>query len=190
MSRNVANQLMLKYGFGQMASCRTINRLVSAQILNTNYNLLCGQSVSVLVNYRDFSTRQPAPDTSESSTILPKINALLIDTKKLTPVSTNLYTNGKSLFRRQWEAFFNWYDEISHTNEVRNAHKQVEELQEKLSQAQELRRDVSKELSNIRHDLQVCYADQANCSKGDPRYLELIRKEIEVSCKICVLIAV
>lgn len=102
------------------------------------------------------------------------------ETKKFGPASRTAIDSGKSLFRRQWDAFFNWYDEVSHTNEVREAHRQVEELQEKLNQAQNLRRDVSKELNNIRYDLQTCFADQANCQKGDPRYLELVRREIEV----------
>ncbi|XP_055312824.1 mitochondrial potassium channel-like [Sitodiplosis mosellana] len=183
MSKNVANQLVCKYGFGRMVNCRRVNGLADTRILNTNYHHLIwgGQSTSFLVNYRDFSTRQPL--SSATSSVLPKINALLNDTKRFTPVSTNIISGGKSLFRRQWDAFFNWYDEISHTNEVREAHKQVEELQDKLSQAQNLRRDVSKELSDIRYELQTCYADQANCPKGDPRFLELIRREIEISNK-------
>lgn len=179
MSRNIANQLIWNYGFGRMASCRRINGLAGARVFNSNYNMSRGQSTSVSIIYRKFSTRES--DTTTSASILPKINALLNDTKKLTPVSTNIINNSKSLFRRQWEAFFNWYDEISHTNEVRIAHKQVEELQDKLNQAQQLRRDVSKELNDIRYELQMCYADQANCQKGDPRYLELIRREIEAS---------
>lgn len=179
MSRNIANHLIWNYG--RIVNCKNINGLASVRFVYTNSNLLWGQSTGVTPNYRGFSTRESDTPTPSTISIMPKINALLNDTKKLTPASTNLINNGKSLFRRQWEAFFNWYDEISHTNEVRTAHKQVEELQDKLNQAQQLRRDVSKELNDIRYELQMCYADQANCQKSDPRFLELIRREIEVS---------
>lgn len=159
---------------------------------NRTYVMQWGQrtSVSLLNTHRKFSSEKPAApvlpsstplnDTESQSQVLSKIKALLKDCNKFAPASKSMITNGKSLFRRQSDAFFNWYDEISHTNEVREAHKQVEELQDKLNQAQNLRRDVSKELNDIRYELQVCFADQANCPKGDPRYLELIRREIEV----------
>lgn len=178
MSRAVASQLFWNYGLGRMASGR-VSGLYSRRFLNANHTSLCKQIV--LVNYRDYSSRQPLPSKPEPPSILPKITALLNETNKFTPASKAILDNGKSLFRRQWDAFFNWYDEISHTNEVRIAHKQVEDLQDKLNQAQQLRRDVSKELNDIRYELQVCYADQANCQKGDPRYLEMIRREIEVN---------
>lgn len=69
---------------------------------------------------------------------------------------------------------------MSHTSEIREAHLHVEKLQEELKLAQERRRDISRELSDIRYELQLVYADLANCKKGEPRYLELIRKEYEV----------
>lgn len=72
------------------------------------------------------------------------------------------------------------YEELSHTNEVRAAHQHVENLQEELKAAQERRRDIAKQLSDIRYELQLCYADLANCKKGEPRYLELIRKEYDI----------
>ncbi|XP_031637287.1 mitochondrial potassium channel-like, partial [Contarinia nasturtii] len=182
MSINVANQLIRNYyGLGRMANYRSVNRLYSTRILSSNQTLICRKTVSI--NLCEYSTQKPSSNAPASPSILPKITALLSETSKLTPVSQTIINNGRSLFRRQWDAFFNWYDEISHTNEVRIAHKQVEDLQDKLNQAQQLRRDVSKELNDIRYELQVCYADQANCQKGDPRYLEMIRREIEVSSR-------
>lgn len=182
MLRNIANRSKWNYGaVGAVVNYRKY-RLGNANIFALNHCLLSEQRSWILNDRRNYSTRQPPVETSTaSSTILPKINALISDSNKLAPVSRNIINNSKSLFRRQWEAFFNWYDEISHTNEVREAHKQVEDLQDKLNQAQELRRDVSKQLNDIRYELQTCFADQANCPKGDPRYLELIRREIEVS---------
>lgn len=178
MFRNIGNQLVWNYG--RLAIC---NRMAtSTRLISTKNIVLRGYGTTDSINARHFCTKQTDPSLQISSptSIMPKITALLNETKQFTPVSTNIIGNGKSLFRRQWEAFFNWYDEISHTNEVRLAHKQVEELQDKLNQAQQLRRDVSKELNDIRYELQMCYADQANCQKGDPRFLELIRREIQV----------
>lgn len=193
MSRNVTNQLIWISRFGRTVNYRSVHRLPIARISNANQNLFWSQNVAFSMITRDYSTQQSPSDTSArtnttaTSTILPKINTLLSETKLAANQlkSNRIITGGRSLFRRQWDAFFNWYDEISHTNEVREAHKQVESLQDKLSQAQQLRRDVSKELSDIRYELQVCYADQANCAKGDPRYLELIRREIEVVHPFC-----
>lgn len=169
---------------------RTINGF-DTRLLNANYSVQRFFNQSVFIGCRNFCTNktqqiiigshESSSDKNTSTSIapsIPKISAILNEAKKLS-AETNI-THGKSLIRRQWDAFWNWYDEVSHTNEVRQAHKRVEELQEKLNEAQELRRDVSKELSDIRYELQMCFADQVNCQKGDPRYLELIRREIEV----------
>lgn len=183
MSRRIVSQLKWNHGVVWMINGRKFNGFDNARILGLKNGLLCEQRSWNLNNYRMHSTRQSVSDTSNApsaTSILPKINALINDSRKVAPASRNIIDNGKSLFRRQWEAFFNWYDEISHTNEVRDAHKQVEDLQDKMSQAQQMRRDVSKELNDIRYELQMCFADQANCQKNDPRYLELIRREIQV----------
>lgn len=71
------------------------------------------------------------------------------------------------------------YEDYSMASDVRHAHSQVEHIQEELRQAQERRRDISKELNGIRHELQLIYADLANCKKGEPRYLEIVRKEYD-----------
>lgn len=116
-----------------------------------------------------------------SRSTLPTVQSLVSDANKLmSPVSQRILNNSRTILTRNRDAFFAWYDKISHTNEIRDAHKQVEELQEKLNQAQQLRREVSKELTDIRYKLQMCYGDLANCQKGDPKYLEIIRKEFEV----------
>lgn len=179
MSRTLTNRLIGSYGHVRIGTGQTMN---TNSIRQWNQRAFC---IPLSVIHREYSVQNssssPISSSTSSSSMLPKINELLNETKKLAPASKVMINSGKSLFRRQWEAFFNWYDEISHTNEVRDAHRQVDELQDKLSQAQNLRRDVSKELTNIRYELQMCFADQANCQKGDPRYLELVRREIEVS---------
>lgn len=185
MSRNATARLVGNYGYVRFGFGHMVYRLSVQNSLNTNYVVQSNHRVFGIPSTvcREYSIRNSTMDTSPSTTtspMLPKINALLNETKKLAPASKNVMDSGKSLLRRQWDAFFTWYDEVSHTNEVRDAHKQVEESQDKLNQAQNLRRDVSKELNNIRYELQMCFADQANCQKGDPRYLELVRREIEV----------
>lgn len=186
MSRNITNRLIGNYGHFRIGFEYRINIQNS---LNPNCTAKWNQRAPCLTSAicREYSIRNStwnSTPSSASTSMSPKINDLLYETKKLEPASRVVLDSGKSLFRRQWDAFFNWYDEVSHTNEVRDAHRQVEELQEKLNQAQNLRRDVSKELNDIRYELQMCYADQANCQKGDPRYLELVRREIEVSYNV------
>lgn len=182
MSRNVTNRLIGNYGHYRIGFGQMVDRL-NIQNCTLQWNQ---RAASICLPIcREYSIRNSSfdstPSSTASSSMVPKINALLNETKKLAPASKVVIDSGKSLFRRQWDAFFNWYDEVSHTNEVRNAHRQVEEIQEKLNQAQNLRREVSKELNNIRYELQMCFADQVNCQKGDPRYLELVRREIEVN---------
>lgn len=197
MSRSVTNRLI--YGFGRIIHYRKGHRFHNAYLSHANSNQFWCEIPAFSVINRSYSIQQSSTDTptvsstpttsstpsnvNTTSNILPKINALLSETKvAATKLKSNkIINNSRSLFRRKWDAFFNWYDEISHTNEVREAHKQVEDLQEKLNEAQHLRRDVSKALNDIRYELQMCYADQANCQKNDPRYLELIRREIEVN---------
>lgn len=87
---------------------------------------------------------------------------------------------GQQRFNNKLNNIYQSYEELSHTNEVRAAHQHVENLQEELKAAQQQRRDLAKELSDIRYELQLCYADLANCKKGEPRYLELIRKEYDI----------
>lgn len=183
MSRHLTSRLIGNYGQLRFIIGRSQINGFDAQSSNIICSLGCVQRVSASLICRDFSIRQTSSNDTPSTTpspVLPKIQALLSEANKFNQVPKDIINNGRSLLRRQWDAFFNWYDEVSHTNEVRLAHKQVEELQDKLSQAQQMRRDVSKELNDIRHELQTCFADQANCQKNDPRYLELIRREIEV----------
>lgn len=99
-------------------------------------------------------------------------------------VSPNIIQNGQSMIKNKLNSIYDSYEKFSHMDEIREAHQNVENLQEELKVVQQRRRDIAKELNNIRYDLQLCYADLANCTKGDPRYLEVIRKEYEVNCGI------
>lgn len=91
--------------------------------------------------------------------------------------------NSQSIVRNKLNSIYQSYEELSHTNEIRQAHQHVERLQEELKLAQQRRREVAQQLCDIRYELQLCYADLANCNKGEPRYLEIIRREYEVKIK-------
>lgn len=81
-------------------------------------------------------------------------------------------------------SMYQFYDRFSHTNEIREAHEHVERLQEELKETQQKRRDVAKKLNDIRYELQMCYGELASCQKGESRYLELVRKEYDVSAEV------
>lgn len=138
-------------------------------------------------NYSTNDNNQKRTATSNVlAASLPKVQSLIHDAHRLmAPMSQKMLSNGRSIIQNRWDIFSDWYDRFSHTNEVREAHKHVEDLQEKLNEAQQLRRETSKELTDIRYKLQMCYADLANCQKGDPKYLEIIRKEFEVKQFVC-----
>lgn len=97
------------------------------------------------------------------------------------PTPSSLVKNSQSLVQNRLNALYQHYDRFSHTNEIREAHEHVERLQEELKATQQKRRDVAKQMNDVRYELQVCYGELASCQKGEPRYLELVRKEYEVS---------
>lgn len=133
--------------------------------------------------YAMYSSNNQKRTTSSNalSTSLPKVQSWIQDANKLmAPMSKKFLLSGQSMIYRRWAAISDWYDKFSHTNEIREAHIHVEKLQEKLNEAQQLRRETSKELNDIRYQLQMCYADLANCQKGESKYLEVIRREFEV----------
>lgn len=99
--------------------------------------------------------------------------------------SSGLIQNGQQMVKNKLNSIYGSYERLSHMDEIREAHQNVESLQEELKVVQERRREVSKELNDIRYELKLCYADLANCQKGEPRYLELIRREYEASPKSC-----
>lgn len=97
--------------------------------------------------------------------------------------SSGLIQNGQQMVKNKLKSIYGSYERLSHMDEIREAHQNVEHLQDELKVMQERRREVSKELNDIRYELKLCYADLANCQKGEPRYLELIRREYEASPK-------
>lgn len=115
---------------------------------------------------------QNVKDDKKSSTSITK-------TDPQSPYS-GILRAGQQKFNNKLNNIYQSYEELSHTNEVRAAHQHVERLQDELKVAQQRRRDIAKQLSDMRYELQVCYADLANCKKGEPRYLELIRKEYDI----------
>lgn len=102
-----------------------------------------------------------------------------------SPTSTSsLMKNGRAMVKGKVDSMYQFYDRFSHTNEIREAHEHVERLQEELKETQQKRRDVAKRMNDIRYELQLCYGELASCQKGESRYLELVRKEYEVSARM------
>lgn len=97
------------------------------------------------------------------------------------PLTSSYIKNGQTFVRNKVNQMYQVFDRFSHTNEIREAHEHVERLQEELISTQQKRRDLAKQLNDIRYDIQVCYGELASCQKGESRYLELVRKEYEVS---------
>lgn len=100
-------------------------------------------------------------------------NILLLNSRK------TFYT-GEAIFQRQVDLFFGWYDHVTHTNEIRDAHRKVDDIQEKLNRAYTQRHEMNKDLNHLREKLQCCYADLAHYQRTDPKYMELLRQEIDV----------
>lgn len=90
---------------------------------------------------------------------------------------------GQIRIKDKLNSMYKSYEDYSLTSDVREAHKHVDLLQEELKIAQQRRRDISRELSDIRYELQLIYGDLANCKKEEPRYLEIVRKEYETHHK-------
>lgn len=96
------------------------------------------------------------------------------------PIRT-IIQNGQSLVKDKVNSVYQYIDRFSRTNEIREAHEHVERLQEELIEIQQKRREVANKMTDIRYDIQMLYGELSNCQKGEPRYLDLVRKEYEVS---------
>lgn len=103
------------------------------------------------------------------------------DESKAPLLSSGYIKSGQLMVKDKVNSMYQFYDRFSHTNEIREAHDHVERLQEELKAAQQKRRDIAKQMNDTRYELQVCNGELFSCQKGEPRYLELIRKEYEVS---------
>lgn len=88
--------------------------------------------------------------------------------------------SSRDAIRDKFSSMYKSYEDYSLTNEVREAHGHVERVQEELKLAQQRRTAVSRELSEIQHNLHLIHGDLVTCKREEPRYLELIRREFEV----------
>lgn len=127
-------------------------------------------------------TRNPESTTNLTSKQLSPLlcsvneanNIILLNSRK------TFYT-GEAILKRQVDLFFSWYDHITHTDEIRDAHRKVDEIQEKLNRAYTERHEMNKDLNHLREKLQSCHADLAHYQRTDPKYMELLRQEIDVT---------
>ncbi|XP_052863216.1 mitochondrial potassium channel-like [Anopheles cruzii] len=73
-----------------------------------------------------------------------------------------------------------FYDEFSGMHEVKAAQNKVIEIQEQLQLVQERRRHVLLELTLVRKQLQDIHIELQKSTRGEHRYVELIREEFDV----------
>lgn len=94
--------------------------------------------------------------------------------------SRQTFYTGEAILQRQVDLFFSWYDNVTHTNEIRDAHRKVDEIQEKLNRAYTIRHEMNIDLNHLREKLQNCHAELAHYQRTDPKYMERLRQEIDV----------
>ncbi|XP_049280817.1 mitochondrial potassium channel-like [Anopheles funestus] len=73
-----------------------------------------------------------------------------------------------------------FYDEFSGMNEVKIAQNKVIEIQDQLQLVQERRRHILLELTLVRKQLQDIHVDLQKATRGEHRYVELIKQEFDV----------
>lgn len=95
---------------------------------------------------------------------------------------TNSVQNVKqNQLNKKFNDVYRFYEEISGMDVVRLAQDKVISIQDQLQLAQDKRRELINDLSVIRKELQGIHTEIMNCGKGEHRYLELIKQEIDVS---------
>lgn len=117
------------------------------------------------------------------STDLAKPSSIGSMNKHAKTLASSIANDGFSALKSKANSVYKSYEIWSHMDEIRGAHQNVEMLQEELKSVQQRRREVSKELNDIRYELRMLSADLASCQRGEPKFLELIRKEYDVSSK-------
>lgn len=132
-------------------------------------------------HYSNDGTQKRRSSILSSSSVSPLIDSLKGKKNKILLKSRQTIYTSEALIQRNIDGFFNWYDNVTHTNEIREAHRKVDDLQDKLSQAQLSRREVLKELHGLRNELQRCSNELNKCQRGEPRYIELMTREFEVN---------
>ncbi|XP_035895254.1 mitochondrial potassium channel-like [Anopheles stephensi] len=73
-----------------------------------------------------------------------------------------------------------FYDEFSGMNEVKIAQNKVIEIQDQLQLVQERRRHILLELTLVRKQLQDIHIELQKATRGEHRYVELIKQEFDV----------
>lgn len=126
-------------------------------------------------------TQIPTSTTNLSSKQLSPLLRSMNEAKNIILLnSCKTFYTGEAIFQRQVDLFFSWYDHVTHTNEIRDAHRKVDEIQEKLNRAYTKRHEMNKDLNYLREKLQNCHTDLAHYQRTEPKYMELLRHEIDV----------
>ncbi|GAB0093629.1 hypothetical protein DMENIID0001_087970 [Sergentomyia squamirostris] len=109
-----------------------------------------------------------------------KINLPLRSLQESGIAMSKTSPNLASLTHKYYRKLIGTYEELSGAREIREAQEKVIETQERLKEAQEEKRKIVLELLDIRKNLQTLNNDIHAMDKGNPHYLELVRRQIEL----------
>lgn len=84
-------------------------------------------------------------------------------------------------FESKWIDALSIYETFTHAAELRKSHEKINEIQNRLLQAQQRRIDILTQLTISRQEHQIIQDELANCTRSQDRYLGLVRLEIDVS---------
>lgn len=105
----------------------------------------------------------------------------LKETQDLKDKVNSIKTDFEPYFKRKIGAVYTIYEQLSGMDEVRMAQDKVIIIQDELKEAQNQRREFIQDLSQIRKELQALHTEILNCGRGESRYLDLVKREINVS---------
>lgn len=92
-----------------------------------------------------------------------------------------IYKYAQPYITRKVNEVYTLYERISGLDEVKDAQNRVYKIQDMVKDAQDRKRDLVHQLGLVRSELKQLHQDIMNCQRGESRYLDLIKKEIEVS---------
>jgi hypothetical protein len=91
--------------------------------------------------------------------------------------------NSGDVLRHKLKNIQSVYEETTGLVGIKVAQQKVIECQEKLKVAQEARRQIAIEQTQIRQQLQEIHSQIQRCNRGEPRYLELVQIEFDLMQK-------
>uniref|UniRef100_A0A182PBA7 Coiled-coil domain-containing protein 51 n=1 Tax=Anopheles epiroticus TaxID=199890 RepID=A0A182PBA7_9DIPT len=142
--------------------------------------------LNYIISYRCFADRAKTIDSEKESSY----QYYTIGPEQVTKAGPSFKGHGTDVALRRislvdlaksklYEAQ-SFYDEFSGMNEVKVAQNKVIEIQDQLQLVQERRRHILLELTLVRKQLQDIHIELQKATRGEHRYVELIKQEFDV----------